>query len=42
MLWIDYKSVITNKNWFFTYTLLIGWWTALIVATDYYETVIAK
>ena len=42
MLWIDYKTVITNKDWFFGYSILIGWWAALIVANDYYESVIEK
>lgn len=40
ILWTDYKTVITNKDWFFVYSVLIGWWTAGIVAVDYYEKVI--
>ena len=42
MLWFDYKSVITDKGWFYAYTVLIGWWTSAIVCVDYYEKVIDK
>lgn len=42
MLWTDYNTVITNKDWFGFYTVMIGWWAALIVANDYYESVIEK
>lgn len=42
MLWTDYKSVITDKEWFGFYTIMIGWWTSLIVCVDYYETVIEE
>lgn len=40
ILWTDYKTVITNKDWFFVYSVLIGWWTAGTIAVDYYEKVI--
>lgn len=42
MLWSDYNTVITNKDWFGFYTLGIGWWTSAIVCADYYEQVIDK
>jgi hypothetical protein len=42
MLWFNYQSVITDPNWFYAYTVLIGWWTSGIVAADYYEQVIDK
>ena len=42
MLWTNYNTVITNKDWFFGYSILIGWWAAGIVCEDYYNQVIEK
>lgn len=42
MLWTNYNTVISDPNWFLTYTVFIGWWASLIVTIDYYEQVIEE
>lgn len=38
LLWMSsYKECISSVDWFVTYTLLIGWWLALIPTIEYYE-----
>jgi hypothetical protein len=38
LLWCDtYTEIIKNPNWFVAYTILIGWWTALLVTHEVYE-----
>ena len=32
-----YSECLGTTNWFVIYTLFLGWWTAGIVANDYYE-----
>ena len=33
----SFSSVFTNPNWFFLYSILIGWVPALIVCHEIYE-----
>lgn len=37
LLWYDsYKIIITSREWFFAYAMLLGWWIATIpvIETD--------
>ena len=36
-IWIDYNEVIKIEGWFMTYCFLIGWWIAIIPATEVYD-----
>ena len=33
----SFSAVFTNPNWFFLYSILIGWWPALAVCHEIYE-----
>ena len=37
ILWMDYKQVISNKDWFAAYSILIGWWLAAVPTVEIYE-----
>lgn len=38
LLWCDtYTEIIRNPNWFVGYTLLLGWWIALLATHEVYE-----
>ncbi len=40
LLWCDsYRAIISDPNWFMMYTILIGWWVALIPTHELYEEV---
>lgn len=32
----SYKSIVSDVPWFFVYTILIGWWLALLPTREYY------
>jgi hypothetical protein len=36
-LWLPYKEVVTNPNWFITYLLIFHWWLVLFSLMEYYE-----
>ena len=40
LLWCDnYHTIISDPNWFMMYTILIGWWVAMIPVHELYEQV---
>ena len=36
-LWSDYKSIISNIDWFIIYTMFIGWWISIFPTREYYK-----
>tara|TARA_R110000868_G_scaffold267155_2_gene526440 strand:- start:524 stop:745 length:222 start_codon:yes stop_codon:yes gene_type:complete len=36
ILWTNYTEAISNPGWFIGYTMLIGWWMAILPAREYY------
>ena len=37
MLWLPYRTVITDVDWFIAYTMILGWWLAAMSCIDYYD-----
>jgi hypothetical protein len=37
LFFTDYKSIISNPNWFITYLFLVHWWLVIVSLYEYYE-----
>lgn len=37
ILWVSYMKVLQNLDWLVGYSMLIGWWIALLPAIEYYK-----
>lgn len=38
----DYIHIITNVQWISLYSYFLGWWIALVVASEYHEKLISN
>lgn len=35
----QYNECLNSSHWFFMYTIFIGWWLAMIPASDVYQSI---